>query len=93
MITNMENSNIQIKLHNNKSPDEIHKCEICDKEFKSKQGLRRHFHSIHNEQKGKNKCNICEKTFLLQWQLSTHMKRMHENKKHHKCSSCGKRFN
>ena len=46
----MENSNNQ--MHNITSSDErmkTHKCEICDKEFKSKQGFHKHFHSIHNE--------------------------------------------
>ena len=85
-----------MKLHSNLSQDKrmkTHKCTICDQEFKLKPGLNKQFDEIHDKQTGKNKCNICEKTFLLQWQLSTHMKRMHENKKHHKCSSCGKRFN
>ena len=49
------------------------KCEICDKEFKSRNGVHAHFYSIHDEQKG-NKCNICEKTFLLRGQLFLHMK-------------------
>ena len=39
----MENSNNQMQLQNNTSQ----KCEICDKEFKRKKGLHRHFQNIH----------------------------------------------
>ena len=58
----------------------IFKCEICDKEFKSNNGLRYHFNSTH-------------KTFHLQSQLTAHVKIFHGNKmKCLKCDSCGKSF-
>ena len=69
------------------------KCEICDKEYKSKQGLGNHFKNVHNFNLIKeHQCNICQSGFDFQSQLTLHMKIAHGNKKHHKCDSCGKSF-
>ena len=69
------------------------KCEICDKEYKSKQGLGNHFKNVHNFNLIKeHQCNICQSGFDLQSQLTWHMKIAHENKKQHKCDSCNKCF-
>ena len=70
----------------------FHKCEICDKEFKSKSGLQSHFFSVHGDGQKEIKCNICQTKFLSQNKLSSHMKRVHENKKYHKCDSSDKAF-
>ena len=78
------------KYGQSKQKNEIMKnCEICNKEFKTKSGLRQHISIIHGEQK-ENKCNICLKIFHLQSKLTSHMKSVHENKKNHKCDSCEK---
>ena len=69
------------------------KCEICDKEYKSKQGLGNHFKNVHNFNLIKeHQCNICQSGFDFQSQLTLHMKIAHGNKKHHKCDSCGRKF-
>ena len=67
------------------------KCEICDKEFKNKYILKKHFNITHNLEK-EYQCNICKKVFNGQSQLTLHIKFVHENKKNHKCDSCGKAF-
>ena len=67
------------------------KCEICDKEFKSKNSLKNHFNITHNLEK-KYECNICQKDFNVQTALTSHVKIVHGNKKHQKCDSCDKSF-
>ena len=67
------------------------KCEICDKEFKNNNGLRRHFNIVHNCVK-EHQCNVCQKVFKIHSELSLHLKNVHERKKQHKCDSCGKTF-
>ena len=56
------------------------RCEICDKEFKSNNGLKNHFNIVHKLMK-EPQCNICQKVFKLQTQLTSHVKIAHENKK------------
>ena len=45
------------------------KCEICDKEFKSNNGLKKHFNVVHNLE-GEHQCNICQKFFNIKSQLN-----------------------
>ena len=71
--------------------EHVYKCEICDKEFKKNNGLKRHVKVVHNFVK-EHQCNICQKVFMLQTQLNSHVKIVHENKKYHKCKSCEKSF-
>ena len=66
-------------------------CEICDKAFKSNNGLKHHFNIVHKLMK-EHQCNICQSAFKLQSQLTSHMKTAHENKQYHKCDSCEKSF-
>ena len=60
------------------------KCEICEKDFKSNEGLRKHFNNVHNYSE-EHQCNICQKNFKLHAKLILHVKIVHENKKLHKC--------
>ena len=72
--------------------NKIYKCEICDKEFKINNTLKKHFNIVHNFVK-EHQCNICQKDFNFQSQLTKHVKNAHENKKQqHQCNSCGKSF-
>ena len=45
-----------------------YKCEICEKDFKNRNGLKHHLNMAHNVAKG-YQCNICEKVFNIQSQL------------------------
>ena len=65
------------------------KCEICEKEFKGKNGSKKHFNFVHKLME-EHQCNICQKAFKLKSQLTSHMKIAHENKKYHICDSCKK---
>ena len=78
-------------MDNSKESQISLKCEICDKEFKTNNGLKNHFNLVHKLMK-EHQCNICQKVFKLQSQLTLHMKIAHENKKYHRCDSCGKAF-
>ena len=40
-------------------------CEICEKDFKNRNGLKHHLNMAHNVAKG-YQCNICEKVFNIQ---------------------------
>ena len=66
-------------------------CNICDKNFKTKNLLQKHLINIHDEEKGKmNKCDICYK--VLKGSLKFHKNRVHQKKKPSNCESCGKSF-
>ena len=55
------------------------KCEICDKEFKTNNGLKNHFNLVHKLMK-EHQCNICQKVVGFQCQLISHVKTTaHEN--------------
>ena len=59
------------------------KCEICDEEFKSNSGLRKHFNIVHKLMK-EHQCNICQKVFKLKMrkyfsQISTFLIRRKRN--------------
>ena len=89
---NMDEPKKLIQIPDNEKM-KMHKCEICDKEYKNKKGLGNHFNNVHKFNLIKeHQCNICQSGFDLQSQLTWHMKIAHENKKQHKCDSCNKCF-
>ena len=67
------------------------KCKICEKAFKSKYCLRKHFNHTHNNTGKDFNCNICTKSFQIQQTLASHIKIVHGGKPYN-CKSCGKSF-
>ena len=65
----------------------VHKCEICDKVFKLKQNLKRHFTTAHARIKQAKafKCNICTNSFQTKQKLNIHSKTVHGSNKNYKC--------
>ena len=78
-------------VNSNKSRQNPIECEICDKEFKSNNGLKNHFNIVHKLMK-KYQCNICQSIFKLQCHLNYHMKIAHQNKKYHKVTHVQRHF-
>ena len=48
-------------------------CEICDEEFKTNNGLKKHFNITHKFEKEDPQCNICQKVFKIQSKLTMHI--------------------
>ena len=69
-----------------------HKCEICERVFKTQNVCKKHFDIMHRNKDKKIMCNICTKTFQDHGSLSSHIKVIHEGHKDYKCESCGKSF-
>ena len=76
----------QNQISHDENPKILYKCEICDKEFKTYNGLKYHFNITHKLEKILQ-CNICQKNFNTQSQLTWHTKFVHEDQKNHKCDS------
>eukprot|EP00092_Neocalanus_flemingeri_P053264 GFUD01062542.1.p1 GENE.GFUD01062542.1~~GFUD01062542.1.p1 ORF type:complete len:378 (+),score=112.50 GFUD01062542.1:48-1181(+) len=55
-----------------------HKCSQCDKDFKSKQALKRHF-LIHTDNPMPFGCDYCEKKFDRKYRLDKHLKTAHDD--------------
>lgn len=65
-------------------------CFDCDKEYKSRFNLKRHFEKHHLGKKF-NVCSICKKSFASGQILREHLYR-HSGIKPYRCSFCRKRF-
>ena len=66
----------------------IEKCDFCNKEFKSKNGLRNHKLTVHE---GFNeKCDDCGQSLTSKRSLTRHKQRYHNpNWTSYKCDECG----
>ena len=67
------------------------KCEICEEEFKSNNGFKKHFNIAHNSVYSGDKnhrCDICGNAFTQAGSLKTHINAVHNGKKDHQCNSC-----
>ena len=69
-----------------------HKCEICEKVFKTQQTFKNHFRIVHDNKEEVITCNICTKTFKKQTELNNHIKRVHGGNKNYKCNFCSISF-
>ena len=64
-------------VHEGKKP---FKCNICDTNFASKQGLNTHIATVH-EGKKPYRCNTCDSSFSQKQTLKNHITMVHEQKK------------
>ena len=55
-------------------------CEICNRNFKTKQNLNSHIASVH-EKKKPYQCEICDKAFTEKSKMKLHAASVHEKKK------------
>lgn len=69
--------------------NEIFRCRLCCKTFKSSIHLKHH-ENTHNKQ---FKCSFCGKNFSQKFELSNHISRQHENPGSFECKVCLKKFN
>lgn len=65
-------------------------CPNCDKEYKSKFNLKKHFQLSHLKQK-LFVCDICQKSLSSKQVLEEHLNK-HNGIKRHKCETCYKEF-
>ncbi|ODM92597.1 putative zinc finger protein [Orchesella cincta] len=68
----------------------VTKCQICSKQYESRQGLAYHMKSHTNEKP--HKCEPCGKFFKCQSSLRSHTQHKHSNKKSYSCLQCPASF-
>ena len=56
------------------------KCEICDKQFKRKDHLKRHIRAVH-EKKRPHKCSVCGASFSHKANMKSHIAIVHKEEK------------
>ena len=79
----------QIVADNRSKSEFENRCQICEKGFRTEQGVKLHMNRIHE---GVIKCNTCRKTFKNESEMKLHMSRVHEHERETKCESCEKDF-
>ncbi len=68
----------------------VYKCEDCDKEYKTKDGLRIHINLKHSRVQSLQ-CVKCDKHFLHKYSLTQHLYNVHPSRLH-SCAFCGSSF-
>jgi len=71
------------------SPDIV--CNICQRKFARRKGLREHIRFIHEKERGFC-CEYCSKTFARSNTLTQHVKDVHEQSGNFACSFCDKKY-
>ncbi|XP_039893787.1 zinc finger protein 260-like isoform X2 [Simochromis diagramma] len=66
-----------------------YECELCQKKFKTKMGLKTH-QVVHTDERP-FACSTCGKGFKTKYSLKSHQL-VHTAEKPHKCSECGESF-
>ena len=69
----------------------LYQCDICNKRFSRKYGLKSHISRVHEKNK-LYKCPICEKNFSDNSYLKTHSASVHEGKRPYQCPICKATF-
>ena len=82
-------SELNTHISNNHGNATSYTCDICEKSFPRKDGLKSHFLDIHTRQKN-YKCEICGSYFYSQDYLKKHTGFVHNLSEKLKCHECGK---
>ncbi len=69
----------------------VYKCDDCEKEYKTKDGLRVHIEIKHSTSVQSLQCVKCDKHFLNKHSLKNHLRRVHPSLLH-SCTLCGSSF-
>eukprot|EP01025_Chloroclados_australasicus_P060316 TRINITY_DN7728_c0_g2_i3.p1 TRINITY_DN7728_c0_g2~~TRINITY_DN7728_c0_g2_i3.p1 ORF type:complete len:377 (+),score=14.50 TRINITY_DN7728_c0_g2_i3:96-1226(+) len=76
-----QNGSVQPHESGNQQSKKKHKCNICDKEFSTEQGLRTHTHMVHelyvNKEKQQCWCQACDRYFESAEGYQQHVKAKH----------------
>ena len=65
------------------------KCQICEKGFRTEQGVKLHVNKMHV---GDIRYTTCGKTYKTEREIKLHINRVHEQEKQIKCEICEKDF-
>ncbi|KAA8497162.1 Zinc finger and BTB domain-containing protein 14 [Porphyridium purpureum] len=66
-------------------------CAMCEKSFRHRSDLKRHFRTIHQNEH-KFVCDVCERPFKQKSHLQTHQRIIHEKRRDFECRTCGLSF-
>lgn len=78
--------------HINRELRKTFKCEICDANLISREGLLRHQKKLHSPKEYKLSCEECEEKFCTISSLKNHLKVKHGVQQYYGCSTCDKFF-
>ena len=88
--SNICDSHLQKKFHQDLQHVTWYKCEICEKSLYGIGTLRGHIRQVHN-QNGWHKCGQCNLTYPTKVELDHHVKMIHEEPDY-QCNICEKKF-
>ncbi|XP_063706108.1 zinc finger protein 700-like [Culicoides brevitarsis] len=71
-----------------KSPNHNFRCDICDKFYSTKDGIRAHLQQFHKDYK----CSRCNEILHGRHHLYAHRRKLHDAKVAVICAKCGKSF-
>ncbi|XP_056892083.1 zinc finger protein 239-like [Takifugu flavidus] len=94
MVTEPTTSDVNLPAavknqHNPEAVDRPFKCDMCEKDFKSKANFQKHLRT-HTGEKPYS-CSFCSKNFSQRSSLNLHL-RIHSGEKPYVCETCGKDF-
>ncbi|XP_061725619.1 oocyte zinc finger protein XlCOF6-like isoform X1 [Cydia pomonella] len=79
------------KLCKEHEPKKSYPCDLCDKSFRSSNGLKSHMMGHTGERP--HVCQVCQKAFKHKSHLKFHLQIHNENRQYpYSCEVCGKRF-
>ena len=68
-----------------------YKCNVCDRDLKSKHILLLHVKTVHNQIKD-FECSACDRRYANKLSLDLHIKAVHDKKKDFICEFCDRKF-